>query len=263
MNGKVDQTGIRHSVAERLRFIDTHLFWHGRINRADVIGSFGVSPAQAAADLKEYLAQSGRGVQYDTRAKAYIANGGFRPVFGLPNAVKGLEELGTSGDPLIEKLLPLERPVDPALAARLRRAARDGEKVRIHYQSFTKPQPSWRWVAPSRLVSDGQRWHMRAWCFRESSWKDFVLARVIELGEAADAGELPEDSEWIERVELVLAPSDQLSKGQRASVVREFGMQGGALRVTLPRAMRLYALRRWGLDRPDSRLVVAEERTVD
>lgn len=250
-------------MAERLRFIDTHLFWHGRINRADLMVSFGVSRAQAAADFKEYLAQSGRGVHYDTRAKAYIANGGFRPAFGLPNAVEGLEELGAQGDPLIEELRPLERPVDPQLAARLRRAARDGEKVRIHYQSFTKSQPSWRWVAPSRLVSDGQRWHIRAWCYRESNWKDFVIARVLELGEASDAGELPRDTEWEERVELVLTPSDQLSKGQRASVVREFGMQGGALRVTLPRAMRLYALRRWGLDRPDSRLAVTEEKSVD
>lgn len=260
MNRSLPSNKFRHSVAERLRFIDTHLFWNARINRSDLIEAFAVSPAQAASDFRDYLSLSPEGVHYDTRAKAYVADDDFVPAFGAPDAGAGLNAFKVSGDPLVAELTRLERPIDAAVAARVRRAARDQEKIRVHYQSFTKPQPSWRWVAPARLISDGQRWHMRAWCYRDCVWKDFVLARILEIGESGTSGDLPVDRDWIEAVELVLVPSERLSKGQRASVVREYRMTDGCLRITLPRALKLYALRRWGLDRPESRLVLAEEK---
>ena len=117
-----------------------------------------MSPAQAAADFRDYLALNAEGVRHDTRTKAYVASGAFEPVFGLPDASLALHAMWADGDPLLAELAPLERPVDAKMAARMRRAARDRQRVRVRYQSFTKPRPSWRWIAPARLVSDGQRW---------------------------------------------------------------------------------------------------------
>jgi len=254
MNRKVPSPTLRHSVVERLRFIDARLFWDARINRSDLINEFAVSPAQSAADFREYLAQSPRGVHYDTRAKAYVATGQFEPVFGKPDARAELERFLVDEDPLVSELTRLERPLDPSLTAFVRRAARDNQKIRVQYQSFTQPNPSWRWLAPLRLISDGQRWHVRAWCYREQKWKDFVLARILDIGEAEAAELLPPDSDWIETITLVLMPAVHLSKGQKASVMREFAMRNGCLVVTMPRAMKIYAVRRWGLDRPEARL---------
>lgn len=246
---------IRHSVAERQRFIDRQLFWNARINRADLIKEFKISPAQAAADFREFMKLCRVGLRYDTRAKAYLASDAYEPVFGLPDADEGLQGMRGIGDPLVAELPQLDRPLDARIAAKMRRAARDRQRVHIRYQSFTKPRPRWRWIAPSVFVSDGLRWHVRAWCYTDLAWKDFVLARILEFGELEPAGDLPTDKEWSETIELVLVPAEHLSADQKACVKSEYGMRNGCLRMRIPSALKIYALRRWGLDRPDSRLL--------
>jgi hypothetical protein len=254
---------LRHGALERLHFIDARLFWESRINRADLIEMFSVSPAQAALDFKEYLRLAGRGVVYDTRSKAYVTAASYKPIFGAPDVGESLAELATAGDSWIATLPRLERPLDPYVAARVRLAARNAERLRVEYQSFTQPHPQNRWLAPSRLVSDGERWHARCWCYERNEWRDFVLARIASIHDAEPAGPLPRDSDWEDTYRLVLKPAQGLSKGQRATVIREYAMKAGRLVVTIPRAMRLYAIRRWGLDRSTTRLEIIEEPADD
>lgn len=263
MNRNDPTTSLRHGALERLRFIDARLFWESRINRADLIGMFSVSPAQAALDFKEYLKLARRGVVYDTKLKAYVTAPSFKPAFGPPDAGKVLDDLAASGDSWIAILPRLERPLDPLVAARVRLAARNAERLRIEYQSFTTPEPRQRWIAPSRLVSDGERWHARCWCYEHNEWRDFVLARIAAIHESAPAGALPRDNDWDDAYSVVLKPAEGLSKGQRATVVREYAMEAGRLVVAIPRAMRLYAIRRWGLDRSTTRLAIAEDSSED
>ena len=242
---------------DRQRFIDARLFWAARINRADLIAAFAVSAAQAAIDFREYL-KLARGVTYDTSAKAYVATAGFAPAFGPPDARTALVEFSDRDDPWTTMLPQLQRPLDPGIAARVRRAARDRERLHVDYQSFTQPKALRRWIAPARLVSDGERWHARCWCFQHDEWRDFVLARIIDIRGSQSAGDLPPDADWLELVEIVIEPAPHLSAGQKASVTREFAMKNGRLKIKLPRAMRIYAIRQWGLDRPDSRLVLVK-----
>jgi hypothetical protein len=263
MNRIDPTTSLRHGALERLRFIDARLFWEARINRADLIETFSVSPAQAALDFKEYLKMAGRGVVYDTRSKAYVRATAFKPAFGAPDAGKALSDMLAAGDSLVAALPKLERPLDPDVVARVRLAARRVERLRVDYQSFTRPQPQKRWISPRRLVSDGERWHARCWCYEHNEWRDFVLARIAAIDAAEPAGQLPRDRDWEEAYRLVLKPADGLSKGQRATVIREYAMQAGRLVVAIPRAMRLYAIRRWGLDRPSTHLKMLEDRDGD
>lgn len=249
---------LRHGALERLRFIDARLFWESRINRADLIDMFSVSPAQAALDFKEYLKLARRGVVYDTKLKAYVATASFKPTFGTPDATKVLDDMAATGDSWIAVLPRLERPLDPRIAARVRLAARNSERLLIEYQSFTTPEPRQRWIAPSRLVSDGERWHARCWCFEHKEWRDFVLARMTAILESTPAGQLPRDNDWEDAYSVVLKPARGLSKGQKATVVREYAMKAGQLVVAIPKAMRLYAIRRWGLDRSTTKLELHE-----
>jgi predicted DNA-binding transcriptional regulator YafY len=108
-------------------------------------------------------------------------------------------------------------------------------------------------------VSDGERWRARCWCYEHNEWRDFVLARIAAIHGAEPAGTLPRDNDWDDAHRLVLKPAEGLSKGQRATVIREYAMKAGRLVVTIPRAMRLYAIRRWGLDRPTTRLELSDE----
>lgn len=248
---------IRHGAMERLQFIDARLFWEARINRADIIEAFHVSPAQAAIDLREYQRLAGNGLAYDTRGKTYRTTERFKPVFDLADARSVLNELSGAGDPLMQTLPKLDRPLDASVAARIRRAARDGERLLVDYQSFTSPEPRRRWLAPARLISDGERWHTRAWCYERKEWRDFVLARIGHIHASQEAGALPPDDEWLDIVELSLRPAQNLSRSQKAAVEREFAMTNGRLVIRIPRAMRIYAAHRWGLDHPESRLELA------
>ena len=89
--------------------------------------------------------------------------------------------------------------------------------------------------------------------FKREQWRDFVLARIQRIEAVKPAGQLPADSEWNERIQIRLVPASNLSASQRATVEREFNMTNGCLQVCLPRAMLIYAKRRWGLERPGAR----------
>jgi hypothetical protein len=197
---------------------------------------------------------SSEAVVYDTRAKSYVTTDAYEPVFPQPDGRQELMELAAAGDPLTATLPQLERPLNAGIAARVRRAARDANKLLIDYQSFTRPDASRRWIAPARLINDGERWHARAWCFERCEWRDFVLARILVVRADEPAGDLPIDVDWEHMVQVRLVPASHLSPPQQASVEREFAMTDGCLVVRLPRAMLIYAYRRWGLDRPGARL---------
>jgi hypothetical protein len=77
-----------------------------------------------------------------------------------------------------------------------------------------------------------------------------------------DAGALPLDREWSHIVELELVPAATLGETQAAAIRREYGFKGNVLAVRVRQALLFYAIRRWGLDRADSRLVISEQRVI-
>jgi hypothetical protein len=76
------------------------------------------------------------------------------------------------------------------------------------------------------------------------------------------AGALPPDQEWNNVVELDLVPAAKLGETQAAAIRREYGFKGKVLAVRVRQALLFYAIRRWGLDRADSRLDILEQRVV-
>jgi hypothetical protein len=67
-----DEVKLKHSVEERFAFVEFRVFWHGRINRADLIQRFGVSPTQASQDFKLYAELMPENLVYDGVEKAYL-----------------------------------------------------------------------------------------------------------------------------------------------------------------------------------------------
>ncbi|MGY3129319.1 hypothetical protein ACVWZM_000001, partial [Bradyrhizobium sp. USDA 4501] len=66
-------TALKWGVGRRLEFIEFRLFWEGSINRADLVEVFGVSVPQASKDLTLYQERAPGNMEYDTRAKRYVA----------------------------------------------------------------------------------------------------------------------------------------------------------------------------------------------
>jgi predicted DNA-binding transcriptional regulator YafY len=257
----------RFAQETRLKYLDSLLFWEGRANRIDLIEKFQISPAQAALDLRKYLESAdARSVTYDTRAKRYEATHQFRPVFGLPSPEDWLRENRMDANQ-IDVVPTLGRHTDVQMLAQIYRAIRDKQALQIGYQSMTDADPKVRWIAPHALASDGLRWHARSYCFLHEDYRDFVLTRmaVVESGKTLtkrDAGELPPDKEWSSVVELDLVPAATLGATQAAAIRREYGFKRNALTVRVRQALLFYAIRRWGLDRADSRLTISEQRVI-
>ena len=66
-------TVLKWGVEQRLEFIEFRLFWEGSINRAALVETFGVSVPQASKDLTLYQERAPGNMEYDTRAKRYVA----------------------------------------------------------------------------------------------------------------------------------------------------------------------------------------------
>jgi len=251
---------LRWSVEKRLAFIHQRLLWEGRINRADLVAQFGISPNQATADLKRFEAIHPEGLVYDTRARLYRVGAGLARAADA-EALDLLRELRL----IAEGVLPPEegrlahlpplglaeaplRRVDPAILHLGLTAIRERYMLSAVYQSFSSPQPRRRRISPHALVFDGFRWHLRAGDEESGDFKDFVLGRLSEVGADGMATLRPEqDDDWHRKVTLTYVPHPDLAPHQKAVIAADYGMTDGVGRVDCRKAVVYYVRRRLGL----------------
>jgi WYL domain len=258
----------RRSVEQRLEFIDYRLYWAGRVNRSDLIEIFGVSVPQASADLTQYQAEAKGNAVYDKTLKAYIPGVGFKPRFFEPTAARYLAEVrlieaGIVGEdkawavhlPTFAVTPILRRRIEAKTLRRILKAIRDVSSIHVTYQSTSGPEPKLRWISPHALAFDGYRWHARAWCHTRHRFLDFVLARVLEIGEVKPSEVDPlKDAGWHREVTLHLIPHPGLTAGMRRAIELDFGMLDGKLEVKTRLCLSYYIERQFDLDREPSTL---------
>jgi predicted DNA-binding transcriptional regulator YafY len=59
------------------------------------------------------------------------------------------------------------------------------------------------WLRPHALGHNGARWHVRAWCERNTDFRDFTLSRIAEVEWSREQAEPPiEDNDWEQWVTL-------------------------------------------------------------
>jgi hypothetical protein len=114
--------------------------------------------------------------------------------------------------------------------------------------------PRERVIAPHTFVNDGLRWHVRAYDFLTDSFRDFLLARILEAHSAdiedicqLGAWEKRHDQSWNTFVELIISAHPGLSGHQKKVIERDYGMVQGEAAVPVRRACLLYLLRRLSL----------------
>lgn len=134
-------------------------------------------------------------------------------------------------------------------------AIRQCEAVEIRYQSLSTSEPRWRWITPHALGFDGFRWHARAFCGADRTFKDVLLSRILET-RATKPGEIEAsaDIDWQDEVTLEIGPHPGLSDAQKKVIALDYGMRDGKVRVKVRKALLYYTLKRLGLDiDPNSR----------
>lgn len=114
---------------------------------------------------------------------------------------------------------------------------------------MSRPEPAWRWIAPHAIGFDGFRWHARAYCLSDNSFKDFLFSRILETRNAkASPTRVEDDVAWNEELTLEIGPHPELSDAQQKVVGLDYGMRDGRAQIRVRKALLYYALKRLGLD---------------
>jgi hypothetical protein len=249
-------------VGRRLEFIDFRLYWEGHVNRGDLVSFFGVSVPQASSDLAEYQEAAKGNAVYDKTRKTYVAGKKFKPVFFKPSADEYLAQLRLLHAGLLTEqeawavplpsysIVPiLRRRLEPVTLRRILDAIRTRSTIHINYQSKSSPKPKWRWIAPHALAFDGSRWHARAWCYEHQEFRDFVLARILEVGEVRpDDIDGDADLGWKREVTLKLAPHPRLKGGARLALELDYGIIDGMIEISMRVCLAYYFIFHLRLD---------------
>ncbi len=267
---------LRWGVEKRLEFIEFRLFWEGGINRADITSYFGVSVPQASNDLAHYQGLAPTNIRYDRSAKRYLAAAGFKPIFLRPDADRYLSQLRSiadrvlepgetwlSGVPVFDAMPTPRRRVDPAILRRVVDAIRRSRAIEICYQSLARDNPLWRWITPHAFGFDGLRWHVRALCHIDRTFKDFLLPRLLETGgEGEPIVEPAADYVWNEMARVVLVPHPQLSEGQKRAIALDFGMDRDSISIPVRLALLYYFMKRLNLEGDPERRPAREQQII-
>lgn len=257
-----EKADLRWGVERRLEFIEFRLFWEGHVNRGDLMDAFGVSVNQASTDLNRYIGMAPDNMVYDKSARTYIRGSKFDALFLKPDASRYLSQLRSVADGILDRAdawigqFPTydaaPTPVRGVNAKTLRSvvaAIRRSEAIEVKYQSLSRPEPRWRWIAPHAIGFDGFRWHTRAFCLTDQSFKDFLLSRIIETrGTKPSEIDSDGDADWNEQVTLEIGPHPELSETQQKVIALDYGMRGGRAKIPVRKALVYYALKRLGLD---------------
>jgi predicted DNA-binding transcriptional regulator YafY len=212
-------------------------------------------------DLTRYQQLAPANMTYDKSAKTYLASPEFRPSFFKPDADAYLNSLRSISDEIVSPDETWLSRIPPFAALSVPRRSVNAEHLRailatiqskaalqIRYQSMSRPNPTWRWISPHALGFDGFRWHTRALCHLDHTFKDFALPRILDIGETApaDAGGYKDD-QWNEMIVLRVAPHPALTEAQRRAIEIDYGMKKGIFEIKVRAALAYYALRRLGL----------------
>lgn len=257
-----ERAELRWGIEQRLEFIEFRLFWEGHVNRSDLMDQFGVSVNQASTDLNRYIGFAPENMVYDKSARTYVRGSAFKPQFLEPDASRYLAQLRSVADGILDRedswiadLPPYAsaptpvRGVNPGTLRSVVGAIRRSEAIEVKYQSLSSPEPRWRWIAPHAIAFDGFRWHTRAFCMTDESYKDFLLSRILDIRGARESETSPaDDRDWHSDVTLEVGPHPDLSETQAKVVALDYGMRSGKAKIKVRRALLYYALRRLGLD---------------
>jgi predicted DNA-binding transcriptional regulator YafY len=250
----MESPDLRWSTRRRLEFIEFRLYWEGSIRRSHLMERFDISMPQASADIGRYLEIAEENAEYDSSLKAYVARPGFEPRFYEPSASEYLAELRAIADkssdpkktwisvlPEFEAVPLVRRRLDPGKLRLILRTIRQKQAINVSYQSLNDDEPQLRWIEPYALGFDGSRWHLRAWCHKRRAYRDFVLARILEVrGNKPRERQPDDDIEWNTIVTLIIGPHSKLGDRQRRVIELDYGMKNGQLKVQTRLSLLFY-----------------------
>lgn len=238
---------------ERLLLIERVAWWRGVVNRGDLREIFGISAAQASADIQVYLELNPGALAYNLSTKRYEAQAGMRCALHEPRLEEAVAMFLGAGPGLIRShggesdqvalCLPPMRQASKEVERRVFLALDQRRKIAVRYGSVKGASGKMREIAPHAFGHDGLRWHARAWCFENGDYRDFVLSRMANAEWPGEGFVAPmQDAAWARKVTLVFEANRELDAEAREAIERDYGMKGGRFEITVREAMAEYHL---------------------
>lgn len=247
---------------ERLRFIERKAYWCGEITRQDLAVVFGLSPAQASADLQKYQELNSGALLYNLNKKRYEGAPRMRLTLQQPRLEEAMAQFldssvrdsvgfngwgGNSPSPNWDDpdatvacvTLPVRR-ASTEVERRVFLAVKQERRLRVKYLSVNSGTEEWRWLRPRAFAHNGHRWHVRAWCERSNEWRDFTLSRIAAAEWPEPCDPPPPDEEWQRWVTLRLRPHHKLTSEQQRAVAFDHGMTNGVIELRVRAALEGY-----------------------
>lgn len=264
---------MRWSTKKRIEFIETRLFWEGKISRKDLIEYFDISIPQATKDIKAYTNIAPNNIQYDNSAKHYIACEEFNPALIVPESEVYLTRLLSSdfksdyffcgSMPSFYRIPCIQRKIVPSVLKYILKNIRKKSAIYIEYQSMSGHGSTWRWICPHAIGFDGFRWHTRAFCYKDKTYKDFNIGRILNTGKAQpNSLDHTNDFEWFNDISFKIIPHNKLTNGQRECIELDYGMIDGTLEFEVKAAFVFYMLKRLRLDKGHEKRPAKEQQIV-
>lgn len=253
---------LKTNIRRRFEFIEFCLNWGGRVGRPQLQSQFGISPQQATNDLTTYLDSCPGNMQYDPRERAYVSSPKFKPklISGeaseyfmqlemLSRGFRTKDEIWIKDLPRVATVSVSSRPLEKRIVQAVVKAITTGSALHCVYASISSGVDSERTLAPTALVSDGHRWHVRAYHFEKDRFSDFVLTRMANPKVVRKPDQIvPSDDEWDEEITVKLSAAGTLNEWRRRQLEHEYEMENGTLSVLTTKAMLFYVLRQYGFN---------------
>lgn len=235
----------------RFKFIDDVVSWEGQINTTHLATKFKLSRQAASAILKQYREQFPKNLAYNQSKKAFVATQEFNQHIKpntFSNYLKAVQCQDTAPDVnffVFEVEAPL-RNINPIQVRPILRAIREKLAIDIGYISLSSPDYLDRIIQPHALIFDGLRWHVRAYCNKNSQFRDFTLSRFN--GKAEYEGKATHtadfDDNWQTMVDVVIEADPRFNDQQKRIIEQDFQMTNGRKSISIRAALVNYLLRR-------------------
>lgn len=238
------------------QMIDALLMWEGQFNASDLIELLSVSRTTVQNSISAYKKQFPTHYTYSPSSKTNIVSDSFSAHYWqgsfrdyqqlldkkLPTNLTDLDTVCSLHNSLHHKTLRI-----------LNHACRKKLTLEVDYGSLSDAGNfDGRIIAPHSIVMDGLRAHVRAYCFKNKAYRDFIVGRfrcmpVIEDKVPPGIGAESDDN-WNNTIELVICADPSLSKSQRKNIEMEYQMINGQRIVATPIALLPYVMKRLRLD---------------
>lgn len=239
-----DNNAITEHIG-RMQQLQTLLAWEGRLNNARIRQLFGLSTPRASVWIRALREAHPDWVRWDARNRSYIATPSsyaqagaetsldrYIGIVGLSNTIEPL-----TGSPTLQAAFPALATPRAEIFGPINRAIQAQASIEILYSSLQHPEPHRRVIHPHRLVRTDQRWHVRAYCEKNDSFRDFNLGRIREVRATNNQHFVSgsNDTAWHTLITVRFVAHPDLAPAQ-ARVVREEYFAGAASRVETCRA---------------------------